>query len=233
VRRALVGLSVGVLTAGCGGAHGPGKAFAHISPARGAHVATAPSAHASPAPAAHASPAPAARASPAPAAHASPAPAAHASPAPAAIAQAQATHEYPSPPPPPQTAAGGTPSPAQAVSAFASQYINWTAETVAARMRTLAAQTVGQARSAMTLTAAETATDYELRQGGIANHGTVEAVAPLPRHRYQYIVVTLESTTATNTTAYQGLLPAWHVALATVTELSPGRWVLSAWQPEN
>jgi hypothetical protein len=47
------------------------------------------------------------------------------------------------------------------------------------------------------------------------------------------VVVTLESTTATNTTAYEGLRPSWHVALATVTEQRPGQWVLSAWQPEN
>jgi hypothetical protein len=46
-------------------------------------------------------------------------------------------------------------------------------------------------------------------------------------------VVTLESTSATNTTAYQGLRPAWHVSLATVAELAGGRWVLSGWQPEN
>jgi hypothetical protein len=85
----------------------------------------------------------------------------------------------------------------------------------------------------MTLAAAQTAGDYELQRGGISNHGTVEAVAPLPRHQNQYLVVTLESTSATNTTAYQGLRPAWHVALATVTEQRAGQWVLSAWQPEN
>ena len=66
-----------------------------------------------------------------------------------------------------------------------------------------------------------------------AAQGTVEAVASLPGHNNQYVVVTLESTTATNTTAYQGLRPAWHVALATVTEQRPGAWVLSAWQPES
>jgi hypothetical protein len=73
-----------------------------------------------------------------------------------------------------------------------------------------------------------------LKRGGIANSGTVEAVAPLAAHgRNQYVVVTLESTTATNTTAYQGLQPAWHLALATVTEARPGQWVVSDWQPEN
>jgi hypothetical protein len=153
---------------------------------------------------------------------------------PSALARAQATHEYPSPPPPRQTAAGGgSDSATAAIRAFATAYINWDARTVAGTMRALAAASVGQARSAMALAAAQTAGDYELRRGGISNHGMVEAVAPRPGHRDQYVVVTLESTSATNTTAYQGLRPAWHVALATVTVQRTGQWVLSGWQPES
>ena len=57
----------------------------------------------------------------------------------------------------------------------------------------------------MTLAAAQTAGDYELREGGIANSGAVEAVAPLSGHAGEYVVVTRESTSASNTTAYQGL----------------------------
>ena len=52
-------------------------------------------------------------------------------------------------------------------------------------------------------------------------------------HRDQYAVVTLERTTATDSTAYAGLAAAWHVAVATVAELAPGAWVVSGWQPEN
>ena len=149
------------------------------------------------------------------------------------VAQANATHEYPSPPPPRETAAGGATTAVRAIRAFATTYINWNAETVAAHMRALAAQSLGQARSAMTLAAGQTADDYELRQGGIANSGTVEAVAPLAGHAHEFVVVTRESTSATNTTAYEGLRPAWHLALATVLELRTGRWVLTGWQPEN
>lgn len=152
---------------------------------------------------------------------------------PSALARAQATHEYPSASPLRQAATGGSNTAAAAITTFATAYINWDARSVSADMRGLAVRSIGQARAAMTLAAAETAGDYELQRGGIANHGTVEAVAPLPRHRDQYVVVTLESTTATNTTAYQGLRPAWHVALATVTQQRAGQWVLSAWQPEN
>jgi hypothetical protein len=154
------------------------------------------------------------------------------SPAAQALARAQATHEYPSPPPR-QTATGGAPSAVQAIRRFAAAYISWSAQTVSGDLRALAGASVGQARAAMALAAAETAGDYELMRGGISNHGTVEVVARLPDHPHQYVVVTLESTSATNTTAYQGLKPAWHVALATVTELPGGRWALSGWQPEN
>jgi hypothetical protein len=151
----------------------------------------------------------------------------------AEIARAQRTHEFPSPAPAPQRASAGAANAVQAVQAFASAYINWSASTVVARMRILAGASVGQARSATQLAAAQTARDYELRRGGIANHGTVEAVAALPGGRHRFVVVTRESTTATATTAYQGLRPAWHVALATVVRLRGGAWVLSGWQPES
>ena len=116
--------------------------------------------------------------------------------------------------------------------AFATSYINWTADTVASDMRALAARSVGQARSALELAAAQTASDYELKRGGIANSGKVEAVAPVPGARGQYLVVTRESTTASNTTAYDGLRPAWHVALATVTRVR-GAWAVNGWEPQS
>jgi hypothetical protein len=140
--------------------------------------------------------------------------------------------ERPAPPSARETAPGGS-APEQAIRGFATAYINWTATSVAGDMRALANVSIGQARSAMQLAAAETAGDYELQQGGIANSGTVEAVAPLPGRRNQYAVVTLEETTATASNAYQGLAPSWHLAVATVVEAVPGRWVVSGWQPEN
>jgi len=151
----------------------------------------------------------------------------------AKLAQAQATHEYPSGPAPAQSAADRSSTALAAVREFATAYINWNAQTVAADLRSLAAQSVGQARSAMQLAAAQTAGDYELQRGGIANSGTVEAIAPLTGHADQYVVVTREATTATNTTAYAGLLPAWHLAIATVVRMASGGWALTGWQPEN
>ncbi len=117
------------------------------------------------------------------------------------------------------------------VRAFATAYINWTADDITARMRALAVASIGQARAATELAAAGTENDYELRRGGISNSGTVEAVAPLAHD--QYVVVTRELTSATNTTAYEGLHATWHVTVATVAEQAPGQWVVSGWQPEN
>lgn len=150
-----------------------------------------------------------------------------------AVARAQATHEYPSSGASAQRATGAAVSGMAAVAAFASAYINWSAQTVSDDMRTLAARSIGQARSAAQLAAAETASDYELQRGGIANTGVVEAIAPLHGRVGQYAVVTRELTTATATTAYQGLQPAWHVAIATVTEVAPSQWVVSGWQPQS
>ena len=116
---------------------------------------------------------------------------------------------------------------------FATAYINWSAATVTADLQALAGASIGQARSAMQLAAAGTTHDYELRRGGIANAGTVEAIAPLGGRRDQYVVVTRELTSASNTAAYQGLRPEWHLTLATVTQIDPGEWVVSGWQPEN
>ena len=100
-------------------------------------------------------------------------------------------------------------------------------------MLALAAGSVGQARSVVALAASETAGDYELRRGGIANSGTVEAVAPLPGHPSEFVVVTRERTTATNVSTYAGRAPAWHVTLATVREVARGVWAVSGWEPES
>jgi hypothetical protein len=132
-----------------------------------------------------------------------------------------------------QTARSASPSAIAAVRQFVSAYINWSAETVTDDMRSLAAQSIGQARAAMQLAASQTAGDYELRDGGVSNSGTIEAVAPLGGRPDQYVVVTRETTSATNSATYQGLRPAWHVAVATVTQLGDGGWVVSGWQPES
>jgi len=128
---------------------------------------------------------------------------------------------------------GGEPSQAQAVADFAEVYINWTAGSIARQLTGLALASVGQARSAMSLAAAETRADAQLRAAGIENSGTVEAVAPLLGGSGEWVVVTRERTLASASAAYAGLAPAWHVTVAAVARLASGRWVVSGWQPEN
>ena len=152
---------------------------------------------------------------------------------PSAAARAQTTHELASPHPRQTVTSSGTATSAEAVRRFARAYINWTADSVQRDMSELASGSIGQARSALQLAAAQTAGDYELKRGGIANSGTVEAVAPLPASRDQYVVVTRESTTATADSSYQGLRPAWHVTIATVARIPSRGWVVSGWQPES
>jgi hypothetical protein len=153
-------------------------------------------------------------------------------PKPSPPTPAERAHELPTPQPR-QTVSAAATSPVVAIEAFATAYINWRAGNVSARMRALAALSVGQARSELSLAADQTAHDYELRNGGIANSGTVRAVAPVLGAAGQYAVVTLERTTASNTNAYQGLRPAWHLALATVKRQRGGGWAVSVWQPES
>jgi hypothetical protein len=149
----------------------------------------------------------------------------------ARVATAETTHEYPAPAPPSERAPGRL-SAERAITTFATAYINWNAASVTRDLEALALASVGQARSAMQLAAGGTAGDYELHRSGIANHGSVEAIAPLRGQPERYVVVTRESTSASASDAYQGLAPAWHITVATVRE-QPGGWVVSGWQPEG
>jgi hypothetical protein len=156
---------------------------------------------------------------------------------PSAVTTADRTHEY-------RTAAGVAPHSAVAVAgdeqaaervvrSFALAYINWSAADVVSDLDALAARSTGQARSLMQIAAARAAGDYELQRAGIANTGAVESIAPLRASRSTYVVVTRERTIATDSTAYQGLEPAWHVALATVAPVAGRGLEVSGWQPES
>jgi hypothetical protein len=152
-------------------------------------------------------------------------------PAASTVARADRTHEVPTPAGR-ERASPGWASPEQAVRAFATVYVNWTAATVSGRLRTLARRSIGQARATLELQSREVAADRELHRGRIANSGTVEAVGRLAGSPRRYAVVTRERTSAANDAAYRGLAPEWHVSVATVTRVGR-RWVLSGWQPES
>jgi hypothetical protein len=128
---------------------------------------------------------------------------------------------------------GASAAPEEAIRSFALAYINWSASDVVSDLNALAARSIGQAHSAMQLQAARAAGDYELQRAGVANVGTVEAIAPLAGRPGTFIVVTRERTVATDTAAYQGLRPAWHVAVASVMAMKGGGFAVSRWQPES
>jgi hypothetical protein len=165
------------------------------------------------------------RAAPAPAAAAQSPPTSPREPAPAAAPAPTPAAHQPNP--------YNSPQAGEALVAFATEYINWNSHTVSADMRRLASQSIGQAHAAMELAAGETARDYELQRGGIANSGQVEGVAPCSGPGGRWVIVTRERTTATGTSAYQGLAPAWHVIVGKAVELRPGRWAVSLWQPQS
>jgi hypothetical protein len=140
-------------------------------------------------------------------------------------------HELATPPGPAERAPVASSAP-EALARFARTYINWNAADVRSRLSRLAADCVGQARTAIQLEAAQTGADPELRQAGIANHGSVEAITSLAGSTRRYVVVTRERTTATDSSAYQGLAAAWHLTVATMARRGGG-WVISGWQPES
>jgi len=128
---------------------------------------------------------------------------------------------------------GGFGTPQLAVTKFADAYINWNYADVAARLTALAEASVGQAREAMQLAAGQVSADSTLRGGGIAHEGTIEAVGRIAGRPDEWAVVTLEQTTASDSSAYDGLAPEWHVTVASVKQEPGGGWVVSGWQPES
>jgi hypothetical protein len=149
----------------------------------------------------------------------------------AKVADANRTHEYQGPVA--HQNAAGFPTQLDAVRVFATAYINWTPRTISQRMRALATISIGQARAAVALVASQSVQDYELKRGGVANSGTVKAVAPVLGAAREYAVVTIERTRTSDPSVYAGLRPAWHLALATVAPVRGGGWAVSSWQPES
>jgi hypothetical protein len=124
----------------------------------------------------------------------------------------------------------GEPSPGSALERYARLYVNWSAPTVAADQRELAAISVDQARAQALQAAASYAQDQTLQRSGVANSGHVVAVASSITTPGQWVIVTSEQTTGKGD--YAGLPPTLHVTYAQVTRASSG-WVVSEWAPQN
>jgi hypothetical protein len=124
----------------------------------------------------------------------------------------------------------GEPSPESALERYARLYVNWSAPTVAADQRELAAISVDQARAQALQAAASYAHDQTLKQSGVANSGHAVAIASSITTPGQWVIVTSEQTTGKGD--YAGLPPTLHVTYAQVTHASSG-WVVREWAPQN
>jgi hypothetical protein len=124
----------------------------------------------------------------------------------------------------------GEPSPESALECYARLYVNWSAPTVAAKQRELAAISIDQARAQALQAAASYANDHTLQHSGVANSGHAVAITSSITTPGQWVIVTSEQTTGKGD--YAGLPPTLHVTYAQVTRASSG-WVVSEWAPQN
>lgn len=145
---------------------------------------------------------------------------------------AQRTHEYPTSAPAPGKRGGGAATPQAALIAFAEASMNWTWTTLAAQQRQLAIDAADQAREHAQLLATTAAHDTEMRRGQITSTGTVQTIARVPGSRSRWLVVTLEQSGSARSRAFDRPRAAYHVTVAAVREIAPGRWVVSAWNPQ-
>jgi hypothetical protein len=129
------------------------------------------------------------------------------------------------------TAAAGRPTPQAALEQYVQLDINWTAKTVARVQQQLAAISIGQARAQALQAAASYERDSTLQASGVANTGTVIAIAPGQGPATDWwVVVTRESTTGKGD--YAGLPATDHVTNAQVEHTRNG-FVVSAWSPQS
>ncbi len=125
----------------------------------------------------------------------------------------------------------GQPSPRAALARYAQLYANWSAATVVARQRELAAISLGQARAQALQAAASAKADTVLARSQVANTGEVVAiVAGEGPATGEWVIVTREQTSGRGD--YAGLPPMLHVTYSQVTR-TPRGWVVSRWSPQS
>jgi hypothetical protein len=124
----------------------------------------------------------------------------------------------------------GSPTPQTALERYTRLYVNWTAATVAADQRRLAAISTGQARAQALQAAASYTRDQTLARSRVANSGHLVALAPSLGTAGQWVLVTSEQTTGNGD--YAGLPPTLHVIYAQLTHTHSG-YVISQWAPRN
>jgi hypothetical protein len=129
------------------------------------------------------------------------------------------------------TSTSGAATARQALSLYARLYINWTASTIGAHQRQLAAVSQGTARAAALQAAASYGRDPELERSRVTNAGAIVSLAPgQGPQRGDWVIVTSEHTTGQGD--YTGLPATAHVTYAHLTH-TPHGWVIDQWSPQN
>lgn len=150
-------------------------------------------------------------------------------PTPYQLQVANQTGEIPSPAPRVPRAVGDPSgeraSPKGAVVAFATRFINWSAGELQGIERSLADQSVSDARALMLQAAADPQTAVDLQAAGISNSGHVVAVVANRPTRGAYLVITRERTGTDG--------PTFHVTIARVARMTNGGYVVSGWNPQS
>jgi hypothetical protein len=134
------------------------------------------------------------------------------------------------PSPSAQAPAAVQPTPVKALAAFARLYTNWSYRTLSSDQQTLAAMSVGAARSSEREAAASSRDDTTIRRGHIYNRGEIVSIAHDLSGSESWVIVTREQTGGD--TQYEGLPAAYHVTIAKLASV-PGGYAVSRWSPEN
>ncbi|HYZ81242.1 MAG TPA: hypothetical protein VE571_08240, partial [Solirubrobacteraceae bacterium] len=122
-------------------------------------------------------------------------------------------------------------SPQAALEDYARLYIDWTAATLAAHQRRLAALSEGTARAKALQAAASYTHDATLSNGRVANRGQIVSItAGRGPARGRWVIVTSEHTTGRGD--YQGLPATTHVTYAQLAHTRHG-WMVSQWSPQS
>jgi hypothetical protein len=131
-----------------------------------------------------------------------------------------------------RTGAGvGSPTARAAVNRYAELYVNWTAGSLVANQRKLAAISIGAARQQAQQAAASAPTDTTLTADQVSNTGEVVSAQPgAGPATGEWVIVTSEKTLGKGD--YAGLPPAVHVTYAKVAHTDQG-YVISQWTAQN
>ncbi len=132
---------------------------------------------------------------------------------------------------PAAVAPAGADSPQAAIARYATAEINWTAATLGADQRHLAAISLGAARAMALQTAATYSTGSQLQHSQVTNRGQITSIAAGQGPASgEWVITTREHTTGAGD--YAGLPTQPHIYYARLRH-TPTGWQITQWSPQN